>query len=108
MLDLKTKGENMANIKNLNESLMRRIEALENEELDDIQLEIEIKRSQAITKVADAIISCARVALDAQKQFDEYATGRTVDIPLLGINSDDIVKENKNLRRRLMEKESYD
>ena len=98
----------MANIKNLNESLMKRIEALEDENLTDEQLEMEIKRSQAITKVADAIISCARVALDAQKQFDEYATGRTVDIPLLGISNNDLAKENKNLRRRLMEKESYD
>ena len=98
----------MANIKNLNESLMKRIEALEDENLTDEQLEMEIKRSQAITKVADTIISCARVALDAQKQFDEYATGRTVDIPLLGISNNDLAKENKNLRRRLMEKESYE
>lgn len=108
MLNLKVKGDKMANIKNLNESLMKRIEALEDENLTDEQLEMEIKRSQAITKVADAIISCARVALDAQKQFDEYATGRTVDIPLLGISNNDLAKENKNLRRRLMEKESYD
>lgn len=98
----------MANIKNLNESLMKRIEALEDEDLTEEQLEIEIKRSQAITKVADTIINCARIALDAQKQFDEYATGRTVDIPLLGISNNDLAKENKNLRRRLMEKESYD
>jgi len=98
----------MANIKNLNESLMKRIEALEDEDLTEEQLEIEIKRSQAITKVADTIINCARIALDAQKQFDEYATGRTVDIPLLGISNNDLAKENKNLRRRLLEKESYD
>lgn len=98
----------MANIKNLNESLMKRIEALEDEDLTEEQLEIEIKRSQAITKVADTIINCARIALDAQKQFDEYATGRTVDIPLLGISNNNLAEENKNLRKRLMKKESYD
>ena len=54
----------MANINNLNQSLMARIEALENEELTDEQLEVEIKRAQAITKVADTLIDCARLALD--------------------------------------------
>lgn len=98
----------MASIKNLNESLMARIAALENEELTDEQLEAEIKRAQAVTKVADTLIDCARLALDAQKQFDEYGTGRTVDIPLLGVSNEGLAIENKNLRRRLAQKESYD
>lgn len=98
----------MARIKNLNESLMARIAALENEELTDEQLEAEIKRAQAVTKVADTLIDCARLALDAQKQFDEYGTGRTVDIPLLGVSNEGLAIENKNLRRRLAQKESYD
>lgn len=98
----------MANITNLNESLMARIEALENEELSIDQLEVEIKRAQAITKVADTLIDCARLALDAQKQFDEYDTGRTVDIPLLGVSNKELAEENKNLRRRLAQRESYD
>lgn len=98
----------MANINNLNQSLMARIEALENEELTDEQLEIEIKRAQAITKVADTLIDCARLALDAQKQFDEYGTGRTVDIPLLGVSNKGLAEENKNLRRRLAQRETFD
>lgn len=98
----------MANINNLNQSLMARIEALENEELSIDQLEVEIKRAQAITKVADTLIDCARLALDAQKQFDEYATGRTVDIPLLGVSNKGLAEENKNLRRRLAQRENYD
>lgn len=98
----------MANITNLNASLMARIEALENEELSIDQLEVEIKRAQAITKVADTLIDCARLALDAQKQFDEYDTGRTVDIPLLGVSNKGLAEENKNLRRRLAQRENYD
>lgn len=98
----------MANITHLNESLMARIEALENDELTAEQLEIEIKRAQAITKVADTLIDCAKLALDAQKQFDEYGTGRTVDIPLLGVSNKGLAEENKNLRRRLAQRENYD
>ena len=98
----------MANITNLNESLMARIEALENENLSIDQLELEIKRAQAITKVADTLIDSARLALDAQKWFDEYATGRTVDIPLLGVSNKGLAEENKNLRRRLAQRESFD
>lgn len=97
----------MANITHLNESLMARIEALENDELTAEQLEVEIKRAQAITKVADTLIDCAKLALDAQKQFDEYGTGRTVDIPLLGVSNKDLAEENKNLRRRLAQREDY-
>lgn len=98
----------MASIKNLNESLMARIAALEDEEMTTEQLEIEIKRAQAVTKVADTLIDCARIALEAQKQFDEFGTGRTVDIPLLGISNEGLQVENKNLRRRLAQFESYD
>ena len=98
----------MANINNLNQSLMARIEALENEELTDEQLEVEIKRAQAITKVDDTLIDCARLTLDAQKQFDEYGPGRTVDIPLLGVSNKGLAEENKNLRRRLAQRENFD
>lgn len=55
------------------------------------------------------IIKNANLALEAQKQFDEYGTGRTVDIPLLGISNEGLMLENKNLRRRLADKEAmYD
>jgi hypothetical protein len=52
------------------------------------------------------ILKNAELALDAQKQFDEYGTGRTVDIPLLGISNEGLMVENKNLRRRLAQKEA--
>jgi len=98
----------MATIKNLNESLMKRIEALENDELTQEEMELEIKKSMAITKVADTLVNCARMALDAQKMFNDWGTGQTVSIPLLDIDNRDIITENRNLRRRLAAKEPYE
>jgi hypothetical protein len=95
----------MNNIQDLNQMLFDRIKAIEDEELTDEQLEKEIKKSETVTKIANVIIQNANLALAAQKQFDEYGTGRTVDIPLLGVSNDNLMVENKNLRRRLREKE---
>lgn len=91
----------------LNSILFDQIRAIENNELTDEQLEKEIKKSESVTKVASVILGNAKLALEAQKQFDEYGTGRTVDIPLLGISNENLMNENKNLRRRLAQKESY-
>lgn len=96
------------NLADLNELLFDQIRKLENDELTDEQLDREIKKSDSITKTASVILGNAKLALDAQKQFDEYGTGRTVDIPLLGISNQDLMIENKSLRRRLAQKESYD
>ena len=93
------------NISDLNTALFNRIEALENDELTDEELEREIKKSEAVTKLATCALNNARLALDAQKQFDEYGTGRTVDIPLLGVSNEGLMLQNKALRRRLMQKE---
>lgn len=95
----------MNNIQDLNQMLFDRIKAIEDESLTDEQLEKEIKKCETVTKVANVIIQNANLALQAQKQFDEYGTGRTVDIPLLGVSNDSLMIENKNLRRRLREKE---
>lgn len=91
----------------LNSILFEQIRAIENNELTDEQLEKEIKKSESVTKVASVILGNAKLALEAQKQFDEYGTGRTVDIPLLGISNENLMNENKNLRRRLAQRESY-
>ena len=99
----------MANkLSDLNAILFDQIRKIENDELTDEQLEREIKKSESITKTASVILGNAKLALDAQKQFDEFGTGRTVDIPLLGISNENLMIENKNLRKRLMAKESYD
>lgn len=90
----------------LNDILFDRIRAIENEDLTDEELEKEIRKSETITKMATVVLGNAKLALDAQKQFDEYGTGRTVDIPLLGVSNEGLMIENKNLRRRLADKEA--
>ena len=96
------------NLTNLNDILFDQIRRLENDDLSDETLEKEIKKSEQLTKLSVVILNNAKLALDAQKQFDEYGTGRSVDIPLLGVNNDSLIQENKNLRRRLAQKEAYD
>ncbi|MEE1170355.1 MAG: hypothetical protein UHP11_06600 [Anaerovoracaceae bacterium] len=97
----------MNNIQDLNKILFERIEALEDNDLSDEALNREITKTDAIVKVSTTILNNAKLALEAQKQFDEYGTGRTVDIPLLGITNENLAIENKNLRRRLAQKEAY-
>jgi hypothetical protein len=96
----------MNNLNDLNEILFSQIRKLENDDLTDEQLDREIRKSESITKTATVILKNAELALDAQKQFDEYGTGRTVDIPLLGISNENLMLENKNLRMRLAQKEA--
>lgn len=98
----------MNNLQDLNMILFNQLDALDNPDLGGEELEKQVKKSETIVKVAGTIINNAELALRAQKQFDEYGTGRTVDIPLLGISNEGLMNENKNLRRRLLEKESYD
>ena len=88
--------------------LFERIKAIENENLSDEELDKEIRKSETIVKLSSVILNNAKLALDAQKQFDEFGTGRTVDIPLLGVSNENLMLENKNLRRRLAQKEAYD
>lgn len=97
----------MNSLADLNAILFNQIQKIQNEDATDEELEKEIKKSEAITKLSSQVLSSANIALQAQKQFDEYGTGRTVDIPLLGISNDNLVIENKNLRKRLMDKESF-
>ena len=96
----------MSNITELNEILFDRLKAINNDELSDEQLEKEIRKAEATTSIASAILKNASLALAAQKQFDEYGTGRTVDIPLLGISNEDLMHKNKVLRMQLADKEA--
>lgn len=97
----------MNSLADLNAILFSQIQKIQNEDATDEEIEKEIKKSEAITKLSSQVLSSANIALQAQKQFDEFGTGRTVDIPLLGISNDNLMVENKNLRRRLMDKESF-
>lgn len=98
----------MNNLADLNEILFRQIEAIENPELTPEEFQKEVEKSDAVVRVSSTILNNARLALDAQKHFDNYGINRSVDIPLLGITNDNLLIENKNLRRRLADKESYD
>ena len=98
----------MSNLQDLNTILFKQIEALDDPDLTDEQFARQVEKSDSIVKVAGKILDNAKIALDAQKHFDEYGTGRTIDMPLLGVTNENLMIENKNLRRRLADKESYD
>lgn len=72
-------------ITSLNNYLFESIERLNDDSLSDEQLEKEIKRSEAIQKVAKNIIDTGELALRAKKHFDEYGIENNVEVPLLGI-----------------------
>ena len=67
----------------LNNILFESIERLNDDDLSAEELDKEIRKSDAIQKVARTIIDNANLALQAQKHFDEYGIDRKVPIPLL-------------------------
>ena len=69
----------------LNNYLFESIERLNDDELTDEQLEKEIKRSEAVQKIAKTIIENGALALQAKKHMDEYGTGETIELPMLGL-----------------------
>ena len=69
----------------LNNYLFESIERLNDDSLDSEQLDKEIKRSEAIQKVAKNIIDNGALALQAQKHFEEYGVDKKVALPLLGM-----------------------
>lgn len=97
----------MNNLNNLNEILFQQLKALDDPKLSNEEFEKQVTKADAVVKLSNVILNNAKLALDAQKQFDEYGTGRTVDIPLLGISNEGLMIENKNLRRRLADREAF-
>ena len=71
----------------LNNYLFEEIERLQDDSLDDTQLEKEIKRSEAVQKIAKTIIDNGTLALQAKKHFDEYGQGDMVELPMLGLTN---------------------
>ena len=69
----------------LNNYLFEAIERLNDDSLDETQLDKEIKRSEAVQKVASTIIANGTLALQAKKHLDEYGQGDNVDLPMLGV-----------------------
>jgi putative N-acetylmannosamine-6-phosphate epimerase len=72
-------------LSDLNNYLFESIERLNDDELDEEQLDKEIRRSEAVQKIAKTIIDNGTLALHAKKYMDEYGIGTSVEIPLLGI-----------------------
>lgn len=69
----------------LNNYLFEELERLQDDSLTDEQLEKEIKRSEAVQKVAKTIIDNGTLALHAKKHLAEYGKGENIEIPMLGI-----------------------
>lgn len=74
-------------LSDLNEYLFEQLERLTNEDLDEVGLEKEIKRGDAVTKLAKTIVDNGALALQAKKHLDEYGQGESISIPLLGVDS---------------------
>ena len=72
----------------LNNYLFEAIERINNDSLDDAGLEKEIKRSEAVQKIAKTIIDNGNLALQAKKHMDEYGQGANVQLPMLGITNE--------------------
>ena len=85
-------------IADLNNYLFEQIERLNDDELTDEQLEKEIRRSDAVGKIAKTIIDNGALSLQARKHFDDYGNGSNIEIPLLGITNKWLEEENQELK----------
>lgn len=83
----------------LNNHLFAQLERLSDEDLKGEELETEINRAKAITSVSTQIIQNGTLLLAAKRHLDEYGQGSGVEMPMLGITSQKIVKENKELKK---------
>ena len=63
----------------LNNHLFEELERLNNDDLDEKNLDFEIKRSKSMTNVAKAIIENANTMLETKKHFD--AKGIKTEVP---------------------------
>ena len=71
----------------LNNYLFEAIERINDDSMDDEKLDREIKRSEAVQKIAKTIIDNGNLALQAKKHLDEYGKGENVELPMLGITN---------------------
>lgn len=72
-------------LSDLNNHLFECLERLTDDSIDEQELEKEIKRSDAVTKIAKTIIDNGALALSAKKHLDEYGIDNNIELPLLGI-----------------------
>lgn len=65
----------------VNNYLFEAIERLNDDDLTEEQLEREIRRTEAVTKVAKTIVDNTNLALNIKKHLDEYGQGEGYQIP---------------------------
>ena len=65
----------------LNNHLFAQLEKLNDDDLNGQELESEIKRSEAMAKIADQIIKNGELQFKAMKHMDEYGYERQKAIP---------------------------
>ena len=101
-------------LKDLNDYLFEAIERINDDSLDDEQLGKEIRRSEAVQKIAKTIIDNGNLALQAKKHLDEYGQGENIELPMLGVTNKWLTEENaelrqtvKNLQSRLKKMEDW-
>lgn len=82
----------------LNNYLFEAIERLNDDELDEAALEKEIKRSEAVQKIASTIIANGQLVLHAKKHMDDYGQGGNIEMPMLGVTNENLHEENAKLR----------
>ena len=76
-------------LNDLNEYLFQEMDRLTNEDLSMEDLDKEIKRSDALQKIAKTIIDNGTLALQAKKHLDEYGQGDKGEIPVIGARDKD-------------------
>jgi len=74
-------------LNDLNEYLFQELDRLTNEDLSEEELDKEIKRSDALQKIAKTVIDNGVLALQAKKHLDEYGQGNKVELPLIGVTN---------------------
>ncbi len=72
-------------LNDLNEYLFQELDRLTNEDLSAEELDKEIKRSDALQRIAKTVIDNGTLALQAKKHLDEYGQGDKVELPLIGV-----------------------
>lgn len=72
-------------LNDLNEYLFQEMDRLTNEDLSADELDKEIRRSDALQKIAKTVIDNGALALQAKKYLDEYGEGDKVELPLIGV-----------------------
>lgn len=68
-------------LSDLNNHLFEQLERLNNEDLDEEQLEKEIKRSEGMTQIAEQIIKNGELAYKVMVHVDEYHYDENRPVP---------------------------